>query len=119
MKIRIWLGSAWAAIKGLLSFGTTPRLAVVDYFFELAYEYYGKVEWIVKNVARAHKALAWICDALDVYARYIPEPWMKYFDNVLMALKCMRDMLADGKIEREELERVAKAIREAVVLWRT
>ena len=118
MKIRFWLGSAWAAIKGLLAFGTTPKLAVIDYIFDFAYGYYSKIEWIVRNVAKAYKGLVWICDALDVYDRYVPEPWMPYYEAVVNSLRMLKNMLADGKIERSEIEKVVKTIRDTYETWR-
>lgn len=112
-----WLGTAWAAIKGFFSFGTTAKLSIVDYVLDAAYQYYANVEKIVANIAKAYNGLVTLCDKLDYYSKYIPVPWMPYYEAICKAFYEMRDMLADGKVERTEIERVVLNIKNAIGMW--
>ena len=112
-----WLGTAWAAIKGFFSYGTTTKLSIVDYVLDAAYEYYANVEKIVANIAKAYNGLVVFCDKLDYYSKYIPVPWMPYYEAICKAFYEMRDMLADGKVERTEIERVVLNIKNAIGMW--
>ena len=112
-----WLGTVWAAVKGALSFGSTARIAIVDYILDCAYEYYSNVERIVANIAKAYGGLVTLCDKLDYYVKYIPYPWMDYYEAIRKALYELRDMLADGKVERTEIERVVLNVKNAISLW--
>ena len=113
-----WLGTAWAAVKGFFSFGTTAKLSIVDYILDEAYEYYSNIERIVDNIAKAHGGLVWLCDKLGYYARYIPDPWLDYYNAIYSAFCELRDMIADGKFERVEIERVALNVKNAIDVWR-
>lgn len=112
-----WLGTAWAAIKGILSFGSTAKLAIVDYILDCAYEYYSNVERIVANIAKAYGGLVTVCDKLDYYAKYIPAPWTAYYESICKALCELRDMLADGRVERPEIESVVLDVKNAISVW--
>ena len=116
MKIS-WIGTAWAYLKGALSFGTTGRLAVVDYIIEEVLCALMNLESVAANLAKAHALLANVCDKLDYYAEYIPVPWMGYYDAIRTAFGDMRDTLADGKVERAEIERVIANVKAAVAMW--
>lgn len=113
-----WLGTVWAAVKGALSFGTTAKLSVVDYVLDVAYEYYSNVEKIVANISRAYGGLVALCDKLDYYAKYIPAPWTPYYDAIRKAFYEMRDMLADGRVERQEIERIVLNVKQVISAWR-
>lgn len=112
-----WIGTVWAAIKGALSFGTTAKLSIVDYVLDAAYGYYSNVDKIVANIAKAYNGLVKLCDKLDYYAMYIPAPWMSYYEAICKALYVLRDMLADGKVERPEIENVVKNIKYTISMW--
>lgn len=112
-----WLGTVWAAVKGAFSFGTTAKLSIVDYILDMAYEYYSNVEMIVANIAKAYNGLVTLCDKLDYYAKYIPAPWMSYYEAICKALYELRDMLADGRVERTEIERVVMNVKNAITVW--
>ena len=112
-----WLGTAWAAVKGFFSFGSTAKLAIVDYLLDCAYEYYANVERIVSNIAKAYSGLVTLCDKLDYYAKYIPAPWMSYYEAICKAFYDLRDMLADGRVERTEIERVVMNVKNAITMW--
>lgn len=118
MKITMWIGMAWAAVKGSVSIGSTSKLAVVDYLFDWAYDNYSKVEWIVTHMTKAYKSLVYICEKLDYFRTFIPSVWLGYYDKVLNALSTFRDMLEDGKIERSEIERLILCTRTAIETWR-
>ena len=112
-----WLGTVWAAIKGAFSFGSTAKLSIVDYILDAAYEYYANVEKIVANIAKAYHGLVVVCDKLDYYAKYIPYPWVDYYDAIRKAFYKLRDTLADGKVERTEIERVVLNFKIAIGMW--
>ena len=112
-----WLGTAWAAIKGFFSFGTTAKLSIVDYILDAAYEYYANVEKIMVNIAKAYNGLVVLCDKLDYYDKYIPNPWANIYASIRNALCELRDILADSRVEREEIERVVAKVREVVAAW--
>lgn len=116
MKIS-FIGTMWAAVKGALSFGTTSELSVVDYFFDTAYAWYSNVYKIMANIQKTYASLVVICDKLDYYSKYIPTPWMAVYQNYRDALGALRDMLADSKIERTEVEKVVEIIKIANAAW--
>lgn len=117
MNITTWLGTAWAAIKGAFSFGTTAKLSIVDYLIGKANDYFANVDWIVSHVQKAYSSLVWICDKLDYYKAFIPAPWANHYNYVQESLYAMRDTLADGRIDREEIERVANNVKTAYEGW--
>lgn len=112
-----WLGTAWAAVKGFFSFGSTAKLAIVDYILDCAYDWYANVDRIVSNVSKAYNGLITICDKLDYYRKYIPEPWIACYDAICGSFYALRDTLADGKIERPEIERIVQNIKSAISSW--
>jgi len=112
-----WFGTAWAALKGALSFGSTARLSIVDYICDTAYAWYSNVDTIMANIKRTYTSLVTICDKLDYYAKYIPTPWIGYYSNICDGLKALRDTLADGKVERTEVERLVEIIKVAFAAW--
>lgn len=117
MNISI-IGTLWAAVKGAFAIGTTARLSIVDYLLHAAYEYYSSIEGIMANIARAYRGLVKVCDKLDYYEKYIPVPWLSYYTNIRNALGAMRDALADGKVEREEVQLVVANVKTAIEAWR-
>ena len=42
---------------------------------------------------------------------------MAYYEAICKALYELRDMLADGKVERMEIERVVLNVKKAISLW--
>lgn len=112
-----WIGTVWAAIKGVFSFGTTAKLSIVDYILDAAYAYYSSIENIMANITKAYNGLVTICDRLDYYAKYIPVPWENYYNTIRNAFYELRDMLADGRVERPEIERVISNVENAIVVW--
>lgn len=112
-----WFGSLWAAIKGAFSFGTTAKLSVVDYILDAAYAYYGSIGRVMDNIAKAYNGLVVLCDKLDYYGQYIPAPWSPFCSAIKAALGELRDLLADGKVERVEIERVVEKVRAAIEAW--
>jgi len=112
------IGTVWAAIKGAFSFGTTARLSIVDYTLEATNNYIASVDKIMANIAKFYSLLVTVCDKLDYYRKFIPTPWITYYDNICLALGSLRDMLADGKFEREELENVIENVKTAIAAWR-
>jgi len=113
-----WIGTAWAAIKGALSFGTTAKLSIVDYILGVVNQYIQSTETVVENITKTHASLVIVCDKLDYYSKYIPTPWMAYFTNIVDPLKALRDMLADGEICYAEIEKVVTLIKNAYENWR-
>lgn len=113
-----WLGTVWAAVKGAFSFGTTAKISIVDYLFDAAYEYYSNVEKIMANIAKAYGGLVTLCDKLDYYKKYIPVPWMSYFEAICDALYVLRDTLADSKVERREVDVLVLKVMESIATWR-
>lgn len=107
----------WAAIKGIFSFGTTAKLSIVDYLFDKAYDYYSNVDLIVSNVANAYAGLVTLCDKLDYYVKFIPTPWIGYYQAIRDMFCGLRDMLADGKVERVEIESVALKVKQTIAVW--
>jgi len=112
-----WLGTAWAAIKGAFSFGTTAKLSIVDYILGVTNDYLSSVDRIVENIAKTYAALVTICDKLDYYSKYIPTPWTAHYSNICDALKALRDCLADGKVERTEVEKIVAIVKSAIAAW--
>lgn len=117
MKIS-WLGTVWAAVKGLFSFGTTAKISIVDYLFDVAYDYYSNVEAIMANIAKAYSGLVTLCDKLDYYSKYIPAPWTPYYKTISDSFYALRDTLADSKVERREVETIVLKVRDAIAAWR-
>ena len=113
-----WLGTVWAAIKGMFSFGTTAKLSIVDYLFDVAYDYYSNVEAIMANITKAYNGLVVLCDKIDYYAKYIPVPWKPYYEAISDSLYALRDTLADSKVERREVEVIVLKVGNAIAAWR-
>lgn len=112
-----WFGMAWSAVKGFFSFGTSASIEVADYIIGKVNDFCGNVEWIATHIAKAYTSLVWVCDKLDYYAKYIPNPWANIYASIRNALGELRDIIADGRVEREEIERVAERLREIVEVW--
>ena len=113
-----WLGTVWAAIKGIFSFGTTAKISIVDYLFDAAYDYYSNIEVIMANIAKAYSGLVKLCDKLDYYSEYIPAPWKPYYETISDSFCALRDTLADSKVERREVETIVLKVRNAIAAWR-
>lgn len=112
-----FIGLAWSAVKGFFSFGTSAGIGVADYIITSVNDFCGNTSWIAANIAKAYTSLVWVCDKLDYYAKYIPNPWANIYSSIRNALGELRDTLADGRVEREEIERVAAKVREVCAAW--
>lgn len=112
-----WFSVAWAWVTGLFTFGTSPALSVVDSILDQVYDYYANIERVMSNIGKAHTGLVWVCDSLDFYAKAIPAPWMPYYSAIRNALCALRDLLADGKAERDEIVRVVESVKSAIAVW--
>lgn len=112
-----WIGTVWVAIKGAISFGTTAKLSIADYLLEAACVWYSNIDRVMENIAKAHSGLVKLCDKLDYYSKYIPVPWMAVYQNFRDALGALRDTLADGRVERAEVEKVVGYIVNARAAW--
>lgn len=117
MKIS-WLGTAWAAIKGAFSFGSSAAISVVDYILDSAYRWYSDIDGVMANIQKAHAGLVAVCDKLDYYRKYIPAPWTTHYSSVCTVLGTLRDTIADGRFERAEIEKIVEDVKSAIEEWR-
>lgn len=116
MKIS-WFGKVWAYIRGVFSFGTTGRDEVVAYIIDKALERVSNIEVIANNISKVFSFLVDVCDKLDYYEVYIPTIWKEQYTAVRESFYVLRDALADGRFESDEIKCIIAKVKAAVKNW--
>lgn len=109
-------GIAWAAIKGFCNPFSSVFEAVIDYVLD-GLNTFLTSESVAGKVAKGYSVARMVLDTFDKYADWCPQKWRPQFDSIRSVVSEIVGVFADGKVTREELDKVTEKYQVEYAKW--
>ena len=107
----------WQKVMTGVKFAFGGLDAAADYLLGTVLNPWLRTDAVASNVRKAYQVALGVYEWLAGHRQYCPQCWTREFNGILVALDAAVAAFEDGKVEREEIERVVDAIQKARAEW--